>query len=329
MSILVTGGAGYIGSHCVAALLERGADVVVVDNLSKGHRAALKGGRLYVGDVGDRAFLSSVFDKEDIEAVIHFAAFSLVGESMQIPEAYFANNVTAGLSLIQVMVEHRVPYLVFSSTAATFGEPDYVPIDEDHPQKPTNPYGESKLMVEKMLRWSDAAHGLKFCALRYFNVAGAMADGSIGEDHRPESHLIPLILQVAQGRRDSLKLFGTDYPTADGTCVRDYIHVEDLIDAHFLALDYLRRGNPSAAFNLGNGQGFSNREIIEAARRVTGHPIPVVEEGRRPGDPATLIASSRKAMEVLGWKPRYTRVEDIIATAWRWHSTHPDGYGGD
>lgn len=326
MSILVTGGAGYIGSHCVAALIDRGVDVVVVDDLSKGHRAALKGGRFYLGSVADKEFLRSVFERESIEAVIHFAAYSLVGESMQVPEQYFRNNVTAGLTLIETMIEYKVPYLVFSSTAATFGEPEHVPIVETDRQVPTNPYGESKLIVEHMLKWCDQAHGLKYCALRYFNVAGARADGSIGEDHRPESHLIPLILQVAQGKRDKLSLFGTDYPTKDGTCVRDYIHVEDLIDAHMLALDYLRAGNPSTAFNLGNGQGFSNREIIEAARRVTGHPIPVSEEGRRPGDPATLIASSRKAMDVLGWKPKYTNVEDIIATAWRWHSTHPDGY---
>ena len=329
MSILVTGGAGYIGSHCVAALIDRGVDVVVVDDLSKGHRAALKGGRLYVGSVADRTFLDTVFERESIEAVIHFAAFSLVGESMQVPERYFRNNMTAGLSLIETMIDHKIPYLVFSSTAATFGEPEYVPIDEEHPQLPTNPYGESKLIVEKMLKWCDLAHGLKFCALRYFNVAGARADGTIGEDHRPESHLIPLILQVAQGKREKLSLFGTDYPTKDGTCVRDYIHVEDLIDAHMLALDYLRAGKPSAAFNLGNGQGFSNREIIDAARRVTGHPIPVTEEGRRPGDPATLIASSQKAMDVLGWKPKYTNVEDIIATAWKWHTSHPDGYGDE
>lgn len=327
MSILVTGGAGYIGSHCVAALIDRGVDVVVVDDLSKGHKEALKGGRFYLGSVADKEFLSSVFEKESIEAVIHFAAYSLVGESMQIPEQYFRNNVTAGLTLIETMIQYKVPYLVFSSTAATFGEPENIPIVETDRQVPTNPYGESKLIVEHMLRWCDQAHGLKYCALRYFNVAGARADGTIGEDHRPESHLIPLILQVAQGKRDKLSLFGTDYPTEDGTCVRDYIHVEDLIDAHMLALDYLRAGNPSTAFNLGNGQGFSNREIIEAARRVTGHPIPVSEEDRRPGDPATLIASSQKAMDVLGWKPKYTNVEDIIATAWKWHSTHPNGYG--
>lgn len=326
MSILVTGGAGYIGSHCVAALLDRGADVVIADDLSKGHRSALKGGRLYVGDVADRAFLNDLFARESIEAVIHFAAYSLVGESMQVPERYFRNNVTAGLALIETMLEHGVPYLVFSSTAAIFGEPERVPIREDDRQRPTNPYGESKLTVERMLHWCGQAHGLKYCALRYFNVAGARADGSIGEDHRPETHLIPVVLQAAQGRRDKLALFGTDYPTRDGTCVRDYIHVEDLIDAHMLALDYLRAGNPSAAFNLGSGQGFTNREIIEAARRVTGRPIPVVEEGRRPGDPAVLIASSQKAMDVLGWQPKHTDIDDMIASAWRWHSTHPNGY---
>ena len=326
MSILVTGGAGYIGSHCVATLIDRGVDVVVVDDLSKGHRESLKGGRLYVGSVADKEFLHGVFEQESIEAVIHFAAYSLVGESMVVPEAYFRNNVTAGLSLIETMIEFHVPYLVFSSTAATFGEPERVPIEENDRQMPTNPYGESKLIVEHMLKWCDQAHGLKYCALRYFNVAGARPDGTIGEDHRPETHLIPLILQVAQGKREKLSLFGTDYPTKDGTCVRDYIHVDDLIDAHILALDYLRAGNPSTAFNLGNGQGFSNRAIIDAARRVTGHPIPVSEEARRPGDPAVLIASSRKAMEVLGWNPKYTNVEDIIATAWNWHCSHPNGY---
>ena len=325
MAILVTGGAGYIGSHCVAKLVEQGYDVAVID--CGGHKAALKGGRLYEGSLLDRAFLHDVFEQEQIEAVIHFAANSLVGESMTAPDKYFRNNVGGAINLIDTMLEFKAPYLVFSSTAATFGEPDRVPIEDNDPQHPTNPYGESKLIIEKMLKWNDLAHGLKYCALRYFNVAGAWHDGSIGEDHRPETHLIPLILQVAQGKRENLKLFGTDYPTEDGTCVRDYIQVEDLIDAHLLALDYLKKGNPSTAFNLGNGKGFSNRQIIEAARRVTGHPIPVIEEGRRPGDPAVLIASSKRAMEVLGWQPKYTNVEDIIATAWKWHSTHPDGYG--
>ncbi len=326
MGILVTGGAGYIGSHCVAALVERGEDVVVADNLSKGHKDALKGGKFYEGSVADRPFLDRIFTENRIEAVIHFAAFSLVGESMKIPEAYFRNNVGGALTLMEAMIAYQVPYLVFSSTAATYGEPEYTPINETHPKNPSNPYGESKLIVEKMLRWCGGAHGLKYCALRYFNVAGARSDGSLGEDHRPESHLIPLVLEAARGKRPALSLYGTDYPTPDGTCIRDYIHVEDLVDAHFLALDYLKAGNPSAAFNLGNGKGFSNREIIEAARRVTRAPIPVVEEDRRPGDPAVLVASSKKAMEILGWKPKYTRLDDIIASAWNWHTAHPDGY---
>lgn len=326
MSILVTGGAGYIGSHCVAALLEQGADVAVVDNLSKGHRKALKGGRFYQGDVSDREFLNKVFSKEKVEAVIHFAAFSLVGESMTVPERYFRNNVTAALTLLETMLDHEVKSLVFSSTAATYGEPEYTPIDEGHPQKPTNPYGESKKIVEQMLKWCDSAHGLHYAALRYFNVAGAWRDGSIGEDHRPETHLIPLVLAAAQGKRKSLSLYGTDYPTKDGTCIRDYIHVEDLADAHILALRYLKAGNPSSAFNLGNGQGFSNLEIIETARNVTGAPIPVSLEGRRPGDPAVLVASSKKAMEVLGWKPKHADVKEIIGSAWQWHKSHPDGY---
>ncbi len=327
MSVLVTGGAGYIGSHCVAALLERGADVVVADNLSKGHRKALKGGRFYQGDVSDRRFLDEIFTSESIEAVIHFAAYSLVGESMDMPERYFRNNAVSGLCLIEAMLAHRIPYLVFSSTAATYGEPAYTPIDENHPQNPTNPYGQSKLMVESMLKWCGRAHGLRYACLRYFNVAGAMRDGSIGEDHRPETHLIPLVLSVARGERNSLSLYGTDYPTPDGTCIRDYIHVEDLIDAHFLALGYLKRGGQPDAFNLGNGQGFSNLEIIKAARKVTGAPIPVVPAPRRPGDPAVLVASSKKAARVLDWRPAYTDIEDIIASAWRWHSSHPNGYG--
>jgi UDP-glucose 4-epimerase len=280
-----------------------------------------------VGDVGDRAFLRSVFEKEQIDAVIHFAAFSLEGESMTVPEKFFRNNCMAGLSLLETMAEFGVKRLVFSSTAAVYGEPEQVPIGEEHPKSPTNPYGQSKLIVEEMLRWFDHAHGLKYAALRYFNVAGAREDGGIGEDHRPETHLIPLVLAAAQGKRESLTLFGTDYPTPDGTCVRDYIHVEDLVDAHFLALQYLEAGNPSAAFNLGNGRGFSNREIIEAARRVTGKPIPVTEAPRRPGDPAVLVASSEKAEKVLGWKPKHPDIEEIIADAWRWHEAHPEGYG--
>lgn len=328
MAILVLGGAGYIGSHTVYELIDAGRDVVVADNLLTGFRQAVHPkARFYQMDIRDKGALDTLFQAEQIEGVIHFAASSQVGESMSDPLKYYDNNLYGTMVLLKSMVEHGVDKIVFSSTAATYGEPEHVPIVETDRQLPTNPYGESKLIVEHMLKWCDAAHGLKFVALRYFNVAGAWHDGSIGEDHRPETHLIPVILQVAQGKRDKLSLFGADYPTRDGTCVRDYIHVEDLIDAHFLALEYLKEGNPSAAFNLGNGQGFSNREIIEAARKVTGHPIPVTEEGRRPGDPATLIASSQKAMDVLGWKPRHPDVEDVIASAWKWHAAHPDGYG--
>lgn len=326
MAILVTGGAGYIGSHCVASLLEAGADVAVVDDLSKGHRAALKGGRLYVGNVGERAFLREVFQKESIEAVIHFAAYSLVGESMDVPERYFRNNVTAGLSLIETMIEFQVPYLVFSSTAATYGEPEHIPIVETDRQLPTNPYGESKLIVEHMLRWCDQAHGLKFCALRYFNVAGAWHDGSIGEDHRPETHLIPVILQVAQGKRERLSLYGADYPTRDGTCVRDYIHVMDLSEAHLLAADYLLSGGESDVFNLGNGVGFTVKEVIQAAEEVVGASIPAKIAPRRAGDPAQLVASSDKAKSILGWKPSRYNIHTILSDAWSWHKAHPHGY---
>ena len=325
MAILVTGGAGYIGSHCVAALIERGADVVVVDDLSKGHREALKGGRLYVGSVADRAFLDDVFSREPIEAVIHFAAFSLVGESMQVPEQYFRNNVTAGLTLIETMLAHKVPYLVFSSTAATFGEPEYVPIDEAHPQNPTNPYGESKLIVEKMLKWCDLAHGLKFCALRYFNVAGAWHDGSIGEDHRPESHLIPLILQVAQGKREQLSLFGTDYPTKDGTCIRDYIHVVDLAKGHVKAIEKLKENPGVEIYNLGTGIGYSVLDIIHNFEKACGRKLPYEVTARRPGDIAECYADCSKAKKELGWEAQYT-LKDMCEDSWRWQKNNPNGY---
>ena len=326
MAILVTGGAGYIGSHCVAELSRRGMDVVVADNLSKGHKKAVTAGKFYQGDLRDTAFLDRVFLENDIEAVIHFAAFSLVGESCERPWDYFNNNVGGSLSLLGRMAAHGVKKIVFSSTAATYGEPQHTPIVETDPQSPTNPYGESKLAVEKMLKWSDPAYGIKFVALRYFNVAGADESGKIGEDHDPESHLIPIILQAAMGRRDCIKVFGTDYPTPDGTCVRDYVHVSDLIDAHLLALEYLGRGGGSDAFNLGNGEGFSVRQVIEVARQVTAQPIKVVESDRRAGDPAILIASSKKAAEVLGWQPRHAELADIVASAWKWHTTHPEGY---
>ncbi|WP_143461465.1 UDP-glucose 4-epimerase GalE [Levilactobacillus enshiensis] len=327
MTVLVLGGAGYIGSHAVDRLVEKGYDVAVVDNLVTGHRAAVnKKARFYEGDVRDQDFLNGVFDKEDIEGVIHFAAFSVVPESMKKPLKYFDNNTAGMVSLLEVMNKHNVKRIVFSSTAATYGEPKQIPIKETDPQIPTNPYGESKLMMEKIMRWSDEAYGIKFIALRYFNVAGAKEDGSIGEDHHPETHLVPIILQVAAGERKELSIFGSDYPTKDGTNVRDYVHVVDLADAHILALEYLKAGHDSDAFNLGSSTGFSNKEMLEAARKVTGKEIPATMAPRRAGDPSTLIAASDKARKVLNWKPRFDNVEDIIRTAWNWKQTHPQGY---
>lgn len=327
MTVLVLGGAGYIGSHAVDRLVEKGYDVAVVDNLVTGHRAAVNSkARFYEGDVRDQKFLNDVFDKEDIEGVIHFAAFSVVPESMEKPLKYFDNNTAGMVSLLEVMNKHNVKRIVFSSTAATYGEPKQIPIKETDPQIPTNPYGESKLMMEKIMGWSDKAYGIKFVALRYFNVAGAKEDGSIGEDHHPETHLVPIILQVAAGERKELSIFGSDYPTKDGTNVRDYVHVVDLADAHILALEYLKAGHDSNAFNLGSSTGFSNKEMLEAARKVTGKEIPAKMAPRRAGDPSTLIAASDKAREVLNWKPQFDNVEDIIRTAWNWKQTHPEGY---
>ncbi len=327
MAILVLGGAGYIGSHTVDRLVENGYDVAVVDNLVTGHRAAVNPkARFYEGDVRDKDFLSQVFDKEDVEGVIHFAAFSVVPESMAKPLKYFDNNTYGMISLLEVMNDHNVKKIVFSSTAATYGEPKQIPIKETDPQVPTNPYGESKLAMEKIMHWSDVAYGIKFVALRYFNVAGAKPDGSIGEDHSPETHLVPIILQVAAGERGELTIFGDDYDTKDGTNVRDYVHVVDLADAHILALKYLQAGHDSDAFNLGSSTGFSNKEILEAAREATGKPIPAKYGPRRAGDPSTLIASSDKARRVLGWKPQFDDVKEIIKTAWNWKETHPKGY---
>ncbi|TYB00341.1 UDP-glucose 4-epimerase GalE [Lactobacillus sp. SL9-6] len=327
MTVLVLGGAGYIGSHAVDRLVEKGYDVAVVDNLVTGHRAAVNAkARFYEGDVRDQAFLDGVFDKEDIEGVIHFAAFSVVPESMKKPLKYFDNNTAGMVSLLEVMNKHNVKKIVFSSTAATYGEPKQIPIKETDPQVPTNPYGESKLMMEKIMRWSDEAYGIKFVALRYFNVAGAKEDGSIGEDHHPETHLVPIILEVAAGERDQLAIFGDDYPTKDGTNVRDYVHVVDLADAHILALEYLKAGHDSDAFNLGSSTGFSNKKMLEAARKVTGKEIPAKMAPRRAGDPSTLIAASDKARKTLNWQPRFDNVEDIIRTAWNWKQTHPAGY---
>ncbi len=327
MNVLVCGGAGYIGSHTVYELIEQGHSVVVFDSLVKGHKAAVhKDAKLYIGDLRDRDAIDRVFAENKIDAVIDFAAFSLVGESCSQPLEYFDNNVYGTLRLLEAMNRAGVKKIVFSSTAATYGEPKSIPILESDATEPINPYGETKLTVEKMLKWSDKAYGIKYVALRYFNAAGAHISGEIGEDHSPESHLIPIILQAAAGVRDHISIFGNDYPTPDGTCVRDYIHVTDLADAHIKALEKLERDNTSATYNLGNGTGFSVKEVIETAKAVSGRPIKVLEEDRRAGDPPTLIASSKRAIEELGWKPRFNTLPMIIETAWKWHSTHPNGY---
>lgn len=329
MTILVLGGAGYIGSHTVYALIEKGVDVVVIDNLETGHIEAVhEKARFYKGDIRDRAFVDSVLDKEKIDAVIHFAANSLVGESMVNPLKYYDNNVNGTKVLLQSMVANGLDKIVFSSTAATYGEPEKVPILETDRTEPTNTYGETKLAMEKMFKWTDRAHGLKYVSLRYFNACGAHISGKIGEAHSPETHLIPLILQVPLGQREYISIFGDDYDTSDGTCIRDYIHVTDLAQAHILAVDYLMKGNESNIFNLGNGVGFTVKEVIDTARKVTGHEIPARIAERRAGDPARLIASSDKARQVLLWKPEHADLEEIISTAWNWHKNHPNGYNG-
>jgi UDP-glucose 4-epimerase len=327
VAILVCGGAGYIGSHTVSELLDKGEEVIVVDNLQTGHdQAVVEGAKLYVGDLRDEAFLDEVFSKNHIEAVVHFAADSLVGKSVEDPLTYYDNNVYGSLCLLRAMVKHDVKKIVFSSTAATYGEAKNFPILEDDPTEPTNPYGETKLAIEKMLKWSEQAYGLKYVVLRYFNVAGAHVEGELGEDHHPETHLIPIILQVALGKREKISIFGDDYDTHDGTCVRDYIHVTDLADAHILAIHKLRRDNKSGTYNLGNGHGFSVKEVIDEARHVTGHSIPTEVVSRREGDPAKLVASSKKAMNELGWQPQYTSLEKIVESAWNWYQDHPSGY---
>ncbi|MBW7476763.1 UDP-glucose 4-epimerase GalE [Paenibacillus oenotherae] len=326
MAVLVTGGAGYIGSHTVAALLERGEEIVVVDNLQQGHKEAVLGGKLYIGDLRDSELLDTVFQENEIEAVIHFAASSLVGESMGNPAKYYHNNVYGTLCLLEKMSQYKVGTIVFSSTAATYGEPVHLPLDEHDRTLPTNTYGETKLAMERMMHWFDIAHGIKYVSLRYFNAAGAHDSGAIGEDHAPETHLIPLVLQTALGKRPHIAIYGEDYPTEDGTCVRDYIHVSDLADAHLLAVDRLRKGGDSAVYNLGNGQGFSVKQVIDIARQVTGCEIAASAEPRRAGDPAVLIASSRRAHEELGWNPTRSSLENIISSAWAWHTAKPDGY---
>lgn len=330
MAILVLGGAGYIGSHTVYALIERDQDVVIADNLMTGHREAVHPrARFYQGDIRDKLFLHSLFAKEQIEAVIHFAACSLVGESMSDPLKYYDNNLNGTKTLLESMVENNIDKIVFSSTAAVYGEPERVPIFEGDRTSPTNTYGETKLSMEKMFKWVENAHGIKYVSLRYFNACGAHPSGMIGEAHHPETHLIPLVLQVPNGQRASIGIFGDDYPTTDGTCVRDYIHVSDLADAHILALEYLNNGGKSDIFNLGNGIGFSVDDVVDTARKVTGHAIPAVVSERREGDPAQLIASSEKAVRVLGWKPKNAKLDTIIASAWKWHKTHPKGYPAD
>ncbi|MBR2382627.1 MAG: UDP-glucose 4-epimerase GalE, partial [Anaerotignum sp.] len=282
--------------------------------------------KFYQGDISDKAFIADVFEKEDISSVIHFAAYSLVGESVEKPLKYYENNLCKTRDFLEVMVENGVDKIVFSSTAATYGEPERVPIMENDRTEPTNPYGETKLAMEKMFKWTANAHGIRYVSLRYFNACGAHVSGQIGEAHNPESHLIPLILQVPNGQREFISIFGNDYPTPDGTCIRDYIHVTDLAMAHILAVDYLEKGGASDIFNLGNGVGFSVKEVVETARKVTGHPIPAKEVARRAGDPAQLIASSEKAKKVLGWNPKQDSLEEIISTAWKWHQAHPNGF---
>ncbi|MGS7463291.1 UDP-glucose 4-epimerase GalE [Bacillus paranthracis] len=326
-SILICGGAGYIGSHAVKKLVDEGLSVVVVDNLQTGHEDAItEGAKFYNGDLRDKAFLRDVFTQENIEAVMHFAADSLVGVSMKKPLQYYNNNVYGALCLLEVMDEFKVDKFIFSSTAATYGEVDVDLITEETMTNPTNTYGETKLAIEKMLHWYSQASNLRYKIFRYFNVAGATPNGIIGEDHRPETHLIPLVLQVALGQREKIMMFGDDYNTPDGTCIRDYIHVEDLVAAHFLGLKDLQNGGESDFYNLGNGNGFSVKEIVDAVREVTNHEIPAEVAPRRAGDPARLVASSQKAKEKLGWDPQYVNVKTIIEHAWNWHQKKPNGY---
>lgn len=324
LKVLITGGAGYIGATAVRLLVKQGHEVTALDNLSQGHREAVPSqARLVIADLADWGTLSALFRESGFDAVMHFAALAVVGDSMKFPERYFRNNVTNSLNLLECCAANRVSRFVLSSTAAIFGDPQTPLIEESAPKAPLNPYGESKLQVEAMLRWFQQIHGVRFATLRYFNVAGAW-DGH-GEHHDPESHLIPLVLQVAMGKRPSVSVFGTDYPTSDGTCVRDYVHIYDLAMAHLLVMEALKN-REGLAYNLGNGNGFSVREVIEAARKITGHPIPVVESPRRPGDPPTLVASSEKIGKELGWRPKYATLESIMQTAWDWHRAHPNGY---
>lgn len=321
-TILVTGGAGYIGSHAVLALMNAGYEVVILDNLVYGHRDLVENvlkAELIVGDISDRPLLDKLFASRNIAAVMHFSAYAYVGESVTDPAKYYRNNVIGTVTLLEAMIAASIKQFVFSSTCATYGVPHTVPITEDHSQNPINPYGATKLMVERILQDFDVAYGLKSVCFRYFNAAGADPTGLLGEDHHPETHLLPLVLMAALGKRDSVSIFGTDYPTSDGTCIRDYIHVTDLADAHILGLEYLLNGGNSAVFNLGNGQGFSVKEAINTARAVTGREIEVVMSDRRPGDPPILVGSSDKARNILGWEPKYPALKEILTHAWNWH----------
>ena len=327
MTILVLGGAGYIGSHTVYELIDNGEEIAVVDNLQTSHEEAIHPkARFYKGDIRDNNFLDEVFKKEKIDAVIHFAACSIVAESMNNPLKYYDNNICGTKILLESMIANGVDKIVFSSTAAVYGEPERIPIIETDRTEPANTYGETKLSMEKMFKWVEKAHNIRFVSLRYFNACGAHVSGKIGEDHSPETHLIPLILQVPNGKRKFISIFGDDYDTKDGTCIRDYIHVTDLARAHILAVKYLQNSGQSDIFNLGNGVGFTVKEVIDTARKVTGHTIPSHISPKRAGDPAKLIASSEKARQILGWKPQHDSLEEIISSAWMWHKNYPDGF---
>ncbi|MEK6797205.1 MAG: UDP-glucose 4-epimerase GalE [Spirochaetota bacterium] len=326
MAILVAGGAGYIGSHTVQELLDAGKDVVIIDSLEYGHKKAMLANKFYQGSIADAALLKRVFSENSIDAVMHFCAYIEVGESVTNPQKYYKNNIIGGLTLLEAMLAANVKKFVFSSTAAVFGQPETVPITENERTAPTNPYGETKLAFERILKWYGEAYGLNAVVLRYFNACGAHEKGHIGEDHTPESHLIPLILQVPLGKRPSIKIFGDDYPTKDGSCVRDYVHVSDLASAHVLAVNHLLSGGENRTYNLGNGVGFSVKEVIAIAREVTGHAIPAETVARRAGDPATLVAGSDKVKKEFGWKPRFHDLKTIIGSAWNWHKNNPKGY---
>ncbi len=324
--ILVIGGAGYIGSHMCQVLRDKGLEHLVFDSLVQGHHAAIGNSPLFKGDLGRREDLVKVFSENEIDLVIHLAAFISVGESVKNPSKYWHNNTASVLTLLDAMQENSVSKFVFSSTAAVYGEPQALPLDEDHPKNPTSPYGDSKLAVERMLGAWDTAYGLKSVALRYFNASGAHPNGQIGEDHSPEEHLVPLAIQAAMGLRDELKVFGTDYDTPDGTCVRDYVHVLDIAEAHLSAISHLRNGGESRRYNLGNGEGFSVREVIQTVEEVSGLPVPARDASRRPGDPAKLIASSDRIRQDWGWSPKYPKLSSIVETAWNWHCHHPKGF---